>query len=116
MRSISSRKPTPCHRDLLALAASRKIIQDSTTQALLPYMAFRHFFSHAYALDLEPERMETLVSGVSDVVDLVHDEVTRGLKPAGRVNPGGGHMGMPGLACVSDAFLSPSRHVEETPV
>lgn len=63
------------HRDLLALAVSKGIIQGSTAQALAPYMAFRHFFSHAYALDLEAERMETLVDGASCMVGLVHDEL-----------------------------------------
>jgi hypothetical protein len=63
------------HRDLLNVAVSQKIIQGSTAQALAPYMAFRHFFSHAYALDLEPERMEALVDGASCMVGLVHDEL-----------------------------------------
>jgi len=63
------------HRDLLNLAVSQRIIQVSTAHSLAPYMAFRHFFSHAYALDLEPERMEPLVDGASRMVDLVHDEL-----------------------------------------
>jgi len=38
-------------------------------------MAFRHFFSHAYALDLDPARMEILVEEVAPVVDEVLGEV-----------------------------------------
>lgn len=63
------------HRDLLNLAESRQIVQNLTVQALAPYMAFRHFFSHAYALDLEPDRMESLLRDASNVVDLVHEDV-----------------------------------------
>jgi hypothetical protein len=38
-------------------------------------MAFRHFFSHAYVLDLDPERMEQLVSEAGIITNQVLDEV-----------------------------------------
>jgi hypothetical protein len=63
------------HRDLLRLAQQRGIVRPATADALLPFLAFRHFFSHAYALDLEPERMEVLVSSAAMVVELVHVDV-----------------------------------------
>ena len=63
------------HRDLLKLAQQRGVLTASTSEALLPFLAFRHFFSHAYALDLEPERMEALVFGAGSVFDLVRRDV-----------------------------------------
>lgn len=57
------------HRDLLNQVEARQILKPETAESLRPYMAFRHFFSHAYALDLDPARMEILVDEVSQVVD-----------------------------------------------
>lgn len=64
------------HRDLLTLAEEKGIISSTTAQGLFPLMAFRHFFSHGYALDLDPERMESLVNSVKHVVASVHDDVS----------------------------------------
>jgi uncharacterized protein YutE (UPF0331/DUF86 family) len=49
------------HRDLLLAAAEKKIISDLLLNNLKQYLAFRHYFTHAYALELFPERMEPLV-------------------------------------------------------
>jgi len=38
-------------------------------------MAFRHFFSHAYALELHPERMENLVAGMPAVFSGLMKEI-----------------------------------------
>jgi len=49
------------YRDLLLAAAEKKIISDLLLNNLKQYLAFRHYFTHAYALELFPERMEPLV-------------------------------------------------------
>jgi len=77
VRDLGERVPEGAswHRDLLSLCEERRILNGSTAQALAPFMAFRHFFSHGYAMDLEPERMEALVEHAAEVVSFVHDDV-----------------------------------------
>ena len=53
------------HRDLLALAGVQHVISQETLEALKPYLAFRHFFSHAYALDLQSPRIEALAANAN---------------------------------------------------
>lgn len=55
------------HRDLLVTAVRKNIISESLADDLKRFLAFRHFFSHAYALDLNPERMEPLVTNTSKI-------------------------------------------------
>ncbi len=53
------------HRDLLVNAVSAQLISAKIAEDLKAFLAFRHFFSHAYALDLNPEKMAPLVSAAS---------------------------------------------------
>ncbi len=55
------------HRELIEIAVTHNVVAPKTATALKPYLAFRHFFSHAYALDLQAPRMEPLVENVSAV-------------------------------------------------
>ena len=63
------------HRDLLARAVECGILSVSTQQAIAPYLAFRHFFTHAYAFDLHGHRLEPLVQNVQAVFDQLHMEL-----------------------------------------
>lgn len=69
------------HRDLLDLAGKQGVISEATVQALRPYLAFRHFFSHAYALDLEPERMAPLAAGTRETCDKIRQDLQRFTNP-----------------------------------
>lgn len=55
------------HRDLLLRAAEENIVSETLSNELKRYLAFRHFFSHGYAIDLSPDRMEPLISAVRGV-------------------------------------------------
>ena len=55
------------HKDLLDEAVSCNIISESIANELKRFLAFRHFFSHAYALDLISDRLEPLIRDASQV-------------------------------------------------
>lgn len=63
------------HRDLIRLANSAEIITNVTAEELKKYVAFRHFFSHAYALELYPEKLEPLVQNTGRIFQLVKSDI-----------------------------------------
>ncbi len=65
------------HRDLLLKAVDEKIISRSVADNLKPFLAFRHFFSHAYALDLHSDRIKPLIDGASDTFNRVKKEIEK---------------------------------------
>ena len=65
------------HRDLLQAAREHGLVSAKLRDQLAPYMAFRHFFAHAYGFDLDPERMKPLVREIRAVYGCFKRE-TRG--------------------------------------
>ena len=63
------------HRDLLLSMETADILSPDLSKSLKSYLAFRHFFSHGYALDLYPERMEPLVAEIVDVYESFRTEI-----------------------------------------
>lgn len=55
------------HKELLKRAVKNGIISESTMIKLGEYLAFRHFFSHAYAFDLYADKLEPLVENIKTV-------------------------------------------------
>ncbi len=68
------------HKDLIDRAVDIGIISESTKAEVGEYLAFRHFFSHAYALDLYAERMETLVEDIKIVYSDFQKDISDFLK------------------------------------
>lgn len=67
------------HQDLLAKAVSDNIISDSTAKELKRYLAFRHFFSHAYSFDLDKERIIPLVEGIQKTMSSFRRDINRAI-------------------------------------
>jgi len=70
------------HRDLINTAMSNEIISESTAKELRQYLAFRHFFSHAYSFDLDKERIIPLVRDIQLVLASFRDDIIKTLEKA----------------------------------
>jgi hypothetical protein len=65
------------HRDLLQSACEHGIVSTELRDRLVPFMAFRHFFAHAYGFDLDPQRLAPLVRDVRAACGCFKREVKR---------------------------------------
>ena len=65
------------HRDLLLKVTSEGLVTESTAEELKRYLAFRHFFNHAYALDLDPDRLEPLIADAHRVFGTLKKDVDK---------------------------------------
>lgn len=65
------------HKELLELALSKEFISEDCKNNLSQFLAFRHFFSHAYALDLYPDKMEPLVKDSKEVYEKFKKDIEK---------------------------------------
>ena len=68
------------HRDLLARARTEGIVSTEVFDLLKPYLAFRHFFAHGYALDLDPDRLQPLVGNTDRTFGIFERDIDAFLK------------------------------------
>ena len=76
-KSIQISTGSSWHQDLLLKAIKNQIVSENLADELKEYLAFRHFFSHAYALELQPQRLEPLVSGSLKIFDKFKIEINK---------------------------------------
>jgi len=81
MVRLSQKIPVPegqsWHKDLIEKAVTERIITEKCKSHLGQFLAFRHFFSHAYALDLYPERMEPLVENSQVLYSIFRNDINK---------------------------------------
>ena len=65
------------HRDMLKLVCAEGIISESTSIELRRYLAFRHFFSHGYAFELDEKRLAPLVRDIPKVFTSLKSEISK---------------------------------------
>ena len=76
-KGISIPQGSAWHKELLNLSEQEGIITPNMKQRLGEFLAFRHFFSHAYALDLYAERMEPLVKSAFELYKEFKIEISK---------------------------------------
>ena len=74
-QNISIPSGASWHKDLLTHSVENNILSSETIFLLGEYLAFRHFFIHAYALDLYADKMERLVGNIDSVFSIFRTEV-----------------------------------------
>ena len=67
------------HKELLEISVKSEIISEECKNSLWQYLAFRHFFSHAYAFDLYSEKMEPLVEDSEKIYSIFKKEISKHL-------------------------------------
>ena len=75
VRDITLPQGGAWHKELLNLAVREQVVASSTRDYLGEYLAFRHFFIHAYALDLYPAKMEPLVEKCEHIYLIFKNEI-----------------------------------------
>lgn len=74
-KNISLPQGAAWHKELLSAALKEKIISQKLLNELKPFLAFRHFFSHAYALNLHSQKMDPLVQQMPEIVKNFKSEI-----------------------------------------
>ncbi|MEN8262315.1 MAG: hypothetical protein ABFR82_02520 [Nitrospirota bacterium] len=74
--SVISKTPT-WHRDLLKTALEKKIVDRELYNLLSEYLAFRHFFVHAYSFNLKWGAIKPLVNNLANMLKVFRSSIER---------------------------------------
>ena len=80
-KGLDIRKTPTWHRDLLKTAHENGVINDDLYGTLSEYLAFRHFFVHAYSFNLNWEALRPLVDNLQDTLKMFRASILSYLMP-----------------------------------
>lgn len=71
-------KNTPAwHKDILKTSFEKEIIDNNLYNILSEYLAFRHFFVHAYSFNLDWKALKPLVNNIQDTLKMFKSSIFR---------------------------------------
>jgi uncharacterized protein YutE (UPF0331/DUF86 family) len=65
------------HQNLINLAVEEDILSENLALEIKRYLGFRHFASHAYASNLDPDRLEKLINTIKPVFENFKKEINK---------------------------------------
>ena len=65
------------HQNLVSSAVKENIISETLADEIKKYMGFRHFISHGYAFNLNPQRLEGLTENILKVFEIFKSEINK---------------------------------------
>ncbi len=68
------------HKDMLKTSVEKKIIDDNLYNTFSEYLAFRHFFVHAYSFNLNWEALKPLVNNLKNTLKMFQSSIFHYLK------------------------------------
>jgi len=80
LKSIIISTGASWHQELLIKAKNENIISDKLADKLKEYLGFRHFFAHAYVLDLQSSRIESLIEKILETFNEFKEEINNNLQ------------------------------------
>lgn len=79
LKSIKIPTGLSWHQELLLKAKNENIVSEKLADKLKEFLGFRHFFTHAYALDLHPSRIESLIEKIVETFNEFKEEINNNL-------------------------------------
>jgi len=65
------------HQNLLQITKKKQIISEPLADKLKEYLGFRHFISHGYTFNLNPQKLENLTVDISKIFEDFKSEINK---------------------------------------
>ena len=78
-KNISLPSGSAWHKELLLCTVEKRLLSESLMIEIRSFMAFRHFFIHAYAMKLSPNRIAPLMQVIKEVFQKFKTEIDQAL-------------------------------------